>query len=341
MKAAIFNPYLDSLGGGERYTMSFAQVLLSMGYSVDVEWKDAFIKKSIEKRFGMTLSGINFMKNVKRGDGYDVCFWLSDGSIPLLRARKNFLHFQFPFKDVNGRSLLTKMKLFRITKCICNSYFTKRFIDKEFGIESIVIYPPVDTKNIHPKIKENIILSVGRFSQLAQEKNQHILVEVFKTISKDIPSWKLILAGGTDVGVTDYVSKLKKLVREYPIEILENPPFEKIKELFGKARVYWTATGFSINEKKEPSKVEHFGIAVVEAMSGGSVPLVYSAGGHKEIIIDGENGFLWKKKRELIGKTKKLIKDPRLLREIAQTAKKDSQVYEYDRFEAEVQELLS
>ena len=39
MKAAIYNPYLDSLGGGERYAMAVAQVLVKKGYQTDVYWK--------------------------------------------------------------------------------------------------------------------------------------------------------------------------------------------------------------------------------------------------------------------------------------------------------------
>ena len=94
MKAAIFNPYLDTVGGGERYSMSFAKVLKDHGYEVDVQWKNSSIQNKLEMRFGINLDGFNFVKDIKRGDGYDICFWVSDGSIPLLRARKNFLHFQ-------------------------------------------------------------------------------------------------------------------------------------------------------------------------------------------------------------------------------------------------------
>ena len=91
MKAAIYNPYLDTLGGGERYTMAFAKVLSDAGYKVDVQWKSSKIRDKLEKRFGFELGSINFVHDIKRGDGYDICFWLSDGSIPQLKARKNFL----------------------------------------------------------------------------------------------------------------------------------------------------------------------------------------------------------------------------------------------------------
>src|SRR3990172_5524638 len=193
MHAAIYNPYLDTLGGGERYTISFAKVLSDVGYDVDVEWKNPKIKNKLEERFGIKLQGINFINDIKRGDGYDICFWLSDGSIPLLRARKNFLHFQFPFKDTNGKSLLNRMKLVRINRVICNSKFTKSFVDKEYGIDSLVIYPSARTEKIKPKRKENIILFVGRFSRLTQLKRQDVLIEVFKKfVKRGYEDWKLI-----------------------------------------------------------------------------------------------------------------------------------------------------
>ncbi|OGM64482.1 hypothetical protein A3A52_04910 [Candidatus Woesebacteria bacterium RIFCSPLOWO2_01_FULL_39_14] len=341
MKAAIYNPYLDTLGGGERYTMAFAKALIAEGYKVDVEWKNTAIKNRLENRFGIKLNDINFIHNIKRGDGYDVCFWVSDGSIPLLRAHKNFLHFQFPFREVNGRSLLNKMKMFRIEKIICNSYFTKSFIDKEYGVESIVIYPPIDAESFKPKRKENIILYVGRFSQLEQTKNQHILISSFKKLyDSGDEGWKLILAGGVEVGVDNYIEKLIRSIKEYPIEIVKSPSFDELKYLYGISRIFWSAVGYGIDENKEPKKVEHFGISVVEAMAGGLVPVIYSAGGYLEIIADGYNGFLWKTKREFLKKTKELIYNHKSIRMLSTQAKLDAKVYEYERFEAEVGKLL-
>ena len=341
MKAAIYNPYLDTLGGGERYTMGVARALVAKDFRVDVEWKNASIKEKLEKRFGIDLSNVNFIENVNRGDGYDVCFWVSDGSIPILRARKNLLHFQFPFKDVNGKTLLNKMKFFRINKIICNSHFTKRFIDKEYGVKSIVIYPPVDVKEFRPRRKEDLIFSVGRFSQLEQAKRQDVLIKVFKKFfDSGYSDWELVLAGGTEVGVDDYVKKLRKLARDYPIRIIESPSFSQIKELYGKAKIFWMASGYGIEEKKSPKKVEHFGITTVEAMAAGAVPIIFAAGGHKEIIADGENGFLWKDTNSLLKSTKRVIEEKGLVKKLSTKAKIDSRVYEYERFEKEIWDIL-
>lgn len=338
MKAAVVNPYLDTLGGGERYTMSFARVLADEGYRVDIQWDKPSIKEKIEERFGIDVKGFRFVKDVKRGDGYDVLFWVSDGSIPILRARKNFLHFQVPFREVNGKSLMNRMKFFRINKVICNSFFTKGFIDNEYGIDSAVIYPPVDVNKIKPRRKRNIILFVGRFSQLKQAKNQDILIKAFKKL--DAKKWKLILAGGTEVGVGSYLERLKKLAKGENIEILESPSFEKLVKLYGQAKIFWSAVGFGADEKKEPEKVEHFGITLVEAMAGGAVPIVYKAGGYKEIVADGENGLFWQTPSGLVSSTGKIMHERKEMEKISQKAIHDSKLYEYERFKAEVVELI-
>jgi glycosyltransferase involved in cell wall biosynthesis len=339
MKAAIVNPYLDTLGGGERYTLAVAEALAQNGFSVDIEWKDKKITALLEKRFGKKLNeGISFLPDVNRGDGYDVCFWVSDGSIPTLRARKNILHFQVPFHHVGGNSLLNKMKFFRIDEIVCNSLFTKNVIDHEYGVESKVIYPPVDVGGIKPKRKEDIILSVGRFSSLMQSKNQDVLVKAFKKMNLD--GWRLILAGGIEVGADEYVKKVEKLAYGSNIEIIKSSKFKDLKDLYGKAKIFWSASGFGQDEEKNPNLVEHFGITVVEAMAAGVVPVVYKAGGHKEIVKDGKTGLLWDNEGQLIRFTRRLIDDQKSMRQLSKTAHDSSRIYGYERFIQEVLALL-
>ncbi len=342
MRAAIYNPYLDTLGGGERYTMAVANVLSKMGYIVDVGWTGADVKRKLEQRFGLKLKEINFIDNINRGDGYDVCFWVSDGSIPLLRARVNLLHFQFPFTNVKGKTLLNRMKLQRIKTVVCNSKFTKSFIDKEYGVGSEVVYPPVDINNFKPKRKKNIILSVGRFSQLTQAKRQDVLVRAFKKIfDSGYKDWELILAGGVEVGVDDYVEDLEKSAKGYPIRIIKSPSFKEVVNLYGISKIFWSAAGFGVNEKLNPKKVEHFGITVVEAMSAGCIPVVYKAGGHKEIVQDGKSGYLWDNTTSLLRLTKKVIINKDIAKMILSNANERSNLYTNDIFEEQIKKVIT
>lgn len=340
MKAAIYNPYLETLGGGERYTLAFAEVLVKRGWQVDVEWKDSSLRERFKERFGSGLNGINFVSDIKKGSGYDLCFWVSDGSIPLLHSRKNILLFQIPFHDVDGRTLFNRMKLFRINHSMCYSKFVKGIIDKEYGINSKVIYPPVETLKIKPKRKENLIVYVGRFSQLTQSKGQEVLVKAFKRFEKKYPDWKLILAGGGGVGVGDYIDKLKKESEGHNIEIIESPDFETLLTIYGKSKIFWCAAGFGVNEKTNPERLEHFGMTTVEAMAAGDVPLVFNAGGQKEIVEGGVNGYCWNSINELLSKTVELIKGRGNLRILSAKARQRASFFSYERFEKEISGLI-
>lgn len=344
MRAAIYNPYLDTLGGGEKYSLSFAKVLAEdFGYEVDFEWGNSKIKEELINRFGFKLpNNINFIKDIKRGEGYDICFWVSDGSIPTLRSRKNFIHFQVPFKDVKGNSLLNKMKLFRVNKIICNSNFTKNIIDKEYGVTSKVIYPPVDINLFKPKRKKNQICYIGRFSNLVQNKGHEILIKAFKKLVKNskFKDWKLIMAGGSEVGVGNYLKTLKKLSKDLNIEIIESPKFNKIKEIYGNSKFFWSAAGYGVNENKDPEKTEHFGISLVEAMSSGAIPIVYDSGGHREIVDNGISGFLWKDISDLINLTISILDKPYQFREISQNAQQKSKIYSYEEFKNKIKDII-
>lgn len=334
MKAAIFNPYWDTLGGGERYTASVVSLLLKNGYSVDIEWSEKRLLKQITSRFNIDITKARVVDSINRGENYDFCFWLSDGSIPTLKSRTNLLHFQFPFQNTQQNVLFNKMKLFRIKSIVVNSEFTKGFIDKEYGVNSEVIYPPVDIKNFKAGKKENLIIYIGRFSQLTQSKNQHILVEAFKKMyDGGLKDWKLVLAGGGEVGSEKYLEKLKSQAKSYPISIIVSPSFNVIQELYSKAKIFWSAVGMDIDEKKDPLKVEHFGLTLVEAMSSGCIPIVTPKGGFKEIIINNENGIFWENTNDLIKQTTNLISNKKSIVDLSKNAKESSKKFSIEEFE--------
>ncbi|MCJ7829508.1 glycosyltransferase, partial [Patescibacteria group bacterium] len=256
----------------------------------------------------------------------------------------NILHFQVPFHSVDGRKLLNRIKLRRINYIVCNSFFTKKFIDQEYGVNSIVLYPPVLVDLFKPLAKENIIISVGRFTDLLHNKRQDVLINEFKrmvksNLSEFIKGWKLILAGSDQEG-KDLVTKLRKMATGYPIEIITNPRFNDLKRFYGQAKIFWTAAGYGFDEEKQPEKVEHFGITTVEAMAAGCVPIVINKGGQKEIVEDGKNGLLWEKETELIAKTLRLMESQEEWQELSKKAQKKSQDFSEKIFFHRIREII-
>lgn len=352
MKIGLFNPYLNSLGGGEKYVLTLAEHLSNQDHQVDLFWDDEQIKKKLKERFDLDLGKISFVENIFSSNrnvvhkwqitrNYDLVFYLSDGSLPFLFAKKNILHFQVPFTRVNGKSLLNKIKLAKFSQIVCNSKFTKKYIDQEYGVQSQVIYPPVSVEDFKPDKKENLILSVGRFTQALHAKKQHILVEVFRKVyDQGLKGWRLVLLGGALKADEGYLKALKKAAEGYPIEVRSNVKFDELKKHYDRAKIYWHAAGFGEDENLYPERMEHFGISVVEAMAAGDVPVVIGKGGIPEIIKDGRNGFLWQTKKELQKLTIRLSKSPTLWKNLSRQAIKDSQRFKKEVFYQKFDEII-
>lgn len=334
MKAALFDPYLNTFGGGERYFLTLVYFLLKKGWNVDIFGGDNSLIEKAYNLFKIDIKGVTFVnknlsllnlfKKYKILSKYDLCFYISDGSLPFLFSKKNLLHFQVPFLNVGGESLVSKLKLKTINKVICNSCFTKEFVDKEFAVVSTVIYPPVNVEEFRPNKKENLIVSVGRFTDLLHNKRQDLLIKVFKKLSDEKKGdWRLILAGGAREG-KKLVEKLRELAKGYSVEFRLDVSFDELKEIYGRAKIFWMATGYGLDEEKEPEKMEHFGITTIEAMAAGCVPVVIGKGGQKEIIDPGKDGFLWQGEEELLKLTRKLLFNESLRREMADSARNKS-----------------
>jgi glycosyltransferase involved in cell wall biosynthesis len=353
-RALVFDPYLDTLGGGERYVLTVAKFLTQSGYQVSLAWPSQKILESATFRFGLDLKNITadfgafelfkssgqLLKKIEVTKKYDLVFFLSDGSIPFLFGKKNIIHFQVPFKKIINPRNLNFVKFKLINKFVYNSKFTQGVLEKNLPKKGVVIYPPIDTKGFKPnKAKENIILAVGRFDSPSHAKRQDILIEAFGKLNQETNGkYKLILAGGLRGSDRELLS-LKSRARNLPIEFKVSPSFKELVSLYAKAKIFWHAAGFSVNEQENPDKVEHFGMTTVEAMSAGCVPIVCNKGGQKEIIEFG-TGYLWNTIPELVNQTLQIIKSPDLVKEISKNAIKRSKGFGLKTFEESLKKIV-
>ncbi len=360
MKIGIYNPYLDTMSGGEKYMLTAASYL-SAKNDVTLFWDDPKILDKAQKKLNIDLKKVSVKPNIfylktsvlsklLQTVNYDRLIILSDGSIPLTLAKKTFLHFQYPVEWV-GLDLKTKLKLMKIDRIICNSFFTKKFIDKKFGLESIVLYPPcireseVDEilKSKIEKEKKNILLTVGRYAAAngSSIKKQEIMIKVFKQmVDKGLRNSEFIIATSFLQENERSIQEIEASVRKYPIKIVKNASYEELKKLYSDAKIYWHATGFGEDIEKYPERAEHFGITTVEAMAHKTVPIVYAAGGQAEIVDDGVNGFLWQTEEELAQKTKKLMLDEKLRIEIGNLGFKKAQLFTTEKFCEQLEEII-
>ncbi len=155
---------------------------------------------------------------------------------------------------------------------VTNSENTRKRIQKFYGRDAKVIYPPVETEVVKEdglkKAESPYFLAVGRLSKY---KNFDLLIETFNKVK-----FKLIIVGS---GVEE--ENLKAIAGENIIFKGRAPDEEKNRLMEG-------CLGL-IN----PVIDEDFGIVPVEAMAHGKPVLGHKSGGHLETIIEGETGLLF------------------------------------------------
>ena len=336
MNIGLYSPYLDTLGGGERYTLTLASHW-SKRHGVSIFWDQNDILDKAQKRFNIDLSRIKVTQNIFRERNvfkklfttrqYDLLFFLSDGSIPSTIARRNILHFQVPFSAVP----YSAVKLSRYRAVVCNSQFTKDSLDSRVGNRAVVIYPPVPPVREGRGKKENLILSVGRFTGFHTAKKQHVLIKAFAQVIRDkkFNGWRLVLAGGLLPSDQEYFDTLQDMSKGLPVTFEANISRTRLDDYYLKSKIYWHAAGY---EETDPRWMEHFGITTVEAMSAGAVPIVYDGGGQPEIVKNGENGFLWRTTSELLEKTSGIIINIHLAETLQKNAILTSKQFSASRF---------
>ncbi len=337
-KAALYNPYLDVLGGGERHILSILKVLEDKGYEINIFW-DKDLNNPIKERLNVSFKNkLVFLPNVfkKRGSlldksrtlkQFEIFFYVTDGSYFFSQAKKNFIFSMVPNKKLYRMNFLNKLKTYNF-QFISNSNFTQSILLTQ-GVKSEVIYPFLENDYLNADIdslkKDRIILSVGRFFKHLHSKRQDVAIDLFKKIKQKIPllkDFKLILAGGLKEEDRPYLNELIKNINGEPSIILKtNQSYDQLLELYKRSLIYWHVAGYGIDEEKHPEQTEHLGITPLEAMATGNLTFGYSAGGLKEIIQDGENGFLFKTEGELFEKMMKVLNNQTLQLEIKSKAK--------------------
>lgn len=309
-KVGLYDPYLDTLGGGEKHILSILEVFAEQGFEIDILWNND-LSDEIKKRFSFSSQLIDQLKwvdkkNLKNLQPYDYFFYVTDGSYFFSRAKKNFVFCMVPNKKLYNLNLLNRLKLWNY-RFISNSPFTSSWL-KRWGVSSTVVLPYINDKLIKKNNikKENIILSVGRFFPQLHSKNQGEMIRAFKKLkkmSKKFVDYKLVLAGGLRDSDLSYFEELKKLANNDPSIIFEiNISFDELYRLYGRSKYFWHFTGLGTDEKINPEKVEHLGITPLEAMASGCLTFCYKAGGPKELIKDNDNGFLFSNVDDLVNK---------------------------------------
>lgn len=226
------------------------------------------------------------------------------------------------------------------------SKYTSDWVQNRWSTDSVIHYPAVGLREWNNSFpKQNVILSVGRFfsEEHGHSKRQLQLVAAFKSlIDRGVNGWRLVLVGGCDAQNREYALNVKKAAVGLPIDVILNADHETLEEQFKSASIYWHATGLGMNLDDHPEKAEHFGIAPIEAMSTGCIPILFDNGGTAELIEDGISGFAFQDLEELVEKTSSLIgADSEEIDVLRKATVQRSRKFSKKRFDEELEQFMS
>lgn len=340
-RVALWNPYLDTIGGGEKHMLQVCNFFVRQGFALTIFW-DKNIQRNLEQKLSLRLPAdtewmpsLKSMSHTERHQALkkiDVLLYATDGSYFFSPAKHTICFCMVPEEKLYSMGLLNKLKTIRWS-FISNSRFTQKHLYR-WGIQSQVVYPVLDIPRTHVERAAHpgtalTFLSVGRFFRHLHSKRHDVAVAWFVNFIEQHPSFaqsKLILVGGLKKEDSQYFESLKKLAAPYSTIVFKpNATAAELEKAYASADVYVHFAGWQVNENAHPERTEHLGITPLEAMVRGCLTFCYRSGGVKEIIRDGENGHTFVQLNELSQKIIALTHDDKKQKNIRENAQETVQ----------------
>lgn len=226
---------------------------------------------------------------------------------------------------------------------LANSAFTAEWVERLWRVPAEVLHPPV-RPSVAAGDKRPLIVGLGRFFDPVHGhcKKQLELVEAFDRLHRSgaAEGWELALIGGADAANREYALSVKRAAVGKPVSVHLNAKGELVERLLGEASLFWHAAGYGEDPERHPDRFEHFGIAPVEAMAAGAVPVVFGAAGPAEIVQDGSSGRHWHSLDELVDVTSRLISDTAERERLAAGARRRADDFSVERFAAQLRAVV-
>ena len=287
---------MNKSGGAERYCLEMIAALMDNGFSVSLYTIDRTDWEHLEKTHSLMIRSCNeFYLREKKLEPLGLLSWLNTailylwllvrgceeadicinnyGEVMPFFAQVSVIH-SVPMSSISDNSYGIPLwgLIQRIYRCLFN------YMDQRYGSKTIItnskynmrkinekphrlieiVYPPVDLPRRNTVEKSGEILTVSRI-KASKELNKIAEIAAYS------PRNRFNVAGKTEIGS----ERLIRQLRQYKnIKVIANPRRETIIQLMNQCSLYLST-----------QSNEAFGMAIVEAMSLGCVPLIYRDGG--------------------------------------------------------------
>ncbi len=312
MKIAIFQNFLDNIGGAEVVGLTLARELGAEIYTTNIDrekianmgFSDVIIhsigRVPVNAPYRQQLVLWRF-RRLKLKNKYD--FFIINGDWAVSAAANNKPNLWYVNATIREiwdlhkyvrQNLMSPLKrpLFdlwslynrylnrkhvnQVNTIIANSSFTKERVKKYLKKESKIVYPPTQTKKFHFAKTGDYWLSVNR---LIEYKRVDMQMRAFAKL----PEEKLLVIGPYEKSKnSEAFAKLIKTIKPENVTLINRADsFEELTSYYANCR------GFITTCLKED-----YGMTAVEAMSSGKMVIAPNEGGYKETIINGRTGIL-------------------------------------------------
>lgn len=128
---------------------------------------------------------------------------------------------------------------------------------------------------------EVVVALVGRISRW---KGQHLLLNAFRLLEKEVPNVKLVFVGSAPPNQEIFLESLLGKIVEFDLE-------KKVTVVPFQNDIWkiWDSIDIAVVPSTEP---EPFGLVAIEAMLASKPVVGANHGGLREIIVEGKTGFL-------------------------------------------------
>ena len=332
LKIAIFHPIFDEIGGAELSIVIVARELRKLGHKVDVFgvrvnsiFKEAkqlsnfssfrIFHNAVIDFLAIHLLGFGFLK-ILREEKYDIInphhypspfisvllkklgftrakiIWMCHGLNDVIYCKDKshwgisqftgkIIHYLlFPFRWID------KWSIKNIDAIVSNSKNIQVRVKEVYQRDSFIVNPGIDSDIFNPArvdarkylVNRKCLLAVGR---LRKRKNFDFLIRVFKKIIDIFPNVVLRIAGeGPEK--ENLAQLIHNLGLKGHIELLSNVSQEELARFYKACDIFVHPV----------VRYESWGMVILEAMAMGKPVVAINSSGPKEIIVNGQTGYL-------------------------------------------------
>ena len=200
--------------------------------------------------------------------------------------------FKLIFNSAGQRekSLYTRFLLGRMDALVATSEESARFLNREatvihHGIDLETYRPPTDRDAAFAATGLPGRYGVGTFGRVRRQKGSDLFVEAMIRLLPKYPDFTAVVIGYVSVDNLPLVERLKQRVAAAGlaerIRFLGELPIEEVPLWYQRILIYVMA-----------SRVEGFGLTMLEAMAAGDAVAATRAGSAETVIADGVDGVL-------------------------------------------------